>query len=89
MVTCGRCGKEILSTPDCGMCESYRRSARAMRATQRAIDEGRFFKRPPVHPFEEDGAQRGIGFADVAHASEDPGYPDYLEYGEPGDAEIG
>jgi len=80
MLTCGRCRKELKSIPDCGMCESYRRAARAAKATQAAIDEGRFFKRPAVRPFAEDGAQRGIGFADVAHASEDPGYPDYLEF---------
>lgn len=69
-----------MSTHDCGMCESYRRVPRAMAATQRAIDEGRFLQRAPIRPFEEDGAQRGIGFADVAPASADPGYPDYKDY---------
>ena len=66
-----RCGKELMSTPDCGMCESYRQVPIKMAATQRAIDEGRFLRRR-VHPFEEDGALRGISFADVIPASEDP-----------------
>jgi len=78
-----------MSTPDCGMCKSYRRIPRAMAATQAAIDEGRFLSKPPIRPFEEDGAQRGIGIADVAHASEDPGYPDYADYpGYPGHEDL-